>query len=99
MGEAHDAVADVDDLGALGLRQRIVAGHRVHDRQRRLAHRGGHREGAARGRRQAVQPGADERVERHRQPLAGLAGAAIPACTARPSSSAKNGFPPDSSCT
>ena len=29
MGEAHDAVADGDDLGALGLGQRIVAGHRV----------------------------------------------------------------------
>ena len=72
MGEAHDAVADVDDLGALGLRQRVVARHRVNDGQGRLAHRCGDREGAARDRRQVVQPGFDERVERHRQPLAGL---------------------------
>ena len=51
VGEAHDAVADGDDLGALGLRQHIVAGHRVHDRERRLGHRGGH--GEARGERRA----------------------------------------------
>ena len=73
MGEAHDAVADGDDLGTLGLRQRVVARHRVHDGERRLAHRRGDREGprAWRGGRPS-QPGADERVERHRQPLAGL---------------------------
>ena len=71
MGEVHDAVADVDDLGALGIRQRVVARHRVDDGQTRLAHRCGNGEAPACDRRQVVQPGFDERVERHRKPLAG----------------------------
>ena len=72
MGEAHDPVADGDDLGALGLGQRAVAGHRVDDRERRLAHRRGHGEAAACGGREAAEAGAHERLERHGQPLARL---------------------------
>ena len=72
MGEAHDPVADVDDLGALGGGQGVVAGYGGHDLQRRLGHRGRDREAASRNGRQAVQTGADQHIERHRQPLARL---------------------------
>ena len=49
VSEGDHAVADVDDLRALGIGEHVVAGDGVHHGQGRLAHRRRHREAAAGG--------------------------------------------------
>ena len=69
--EVDHAVADVDDLHILGGGERAGSGDGVHHRQGGLPHRRRHGETAAGRGREAAQTGADERLERHREPLAG----------------------------
>ena len=74
MGEANAPIAHLHDPGALGLVECAAPDvrDRLDERERRLCEGGGGRERVPRLRPQGAEPCANELVEGHRQPLAGL---------------------------